>query len=132
MFSSMKIGAKIASVAAVITILAIVITGSVSYFALRVTLEEQEFRKLVAIRELKASQIEEYIQQISGQVRTFSRDRMVIDAMRKFNDAFQSMPGELADQGERLGDYDGILRQYYEDEFLPRLNLHREVPAGAG
>ncbi len=132
MFSRMKIGAKIAAVAVVITILAIVITGSVSYFALRATLEEQEFKKLVAIRELKASQIEEYIQQISGQVRTFSQDRMVIDAMRTFTDAFQSIRGELVDQGERLGDHDGRLRQYYEDEFLPRLNLHREVPAGVG
>jgi PAS domain S-box-containing protein len=129
MFSTMKIGSKVSFVATLITILAVVITGTVSYFALQATLEEQQFSKLAAIRELKASQIEEYILQISRQVRTFSQDRMVIDAMRTFTVSFQSMTEELDEQSGQLEDYDDLLRQYYEVEFLPRLNQNREVPA---
>ena len=129
MFGGMKIGAKIATVTAAITILAILITGAISYLALRATLEQQELSKLVAIRELKAKQIEAYIEQIAGQLRTFSEDRMVIDAMRAFTDANRSIAGELVDQAERLGDHDGLLHRYYQEEFLPRINLHRSEAA---
>jgi hypothetical protein len=53
----------------------------------RSALENQAFAKLTAVREMKASHVEDYFQQIRQQVLTFSENRMVIDAMRNFRNA---------------------------------------------
>jgi len=54
----------------------------------RVVLQEQASEKLVAQREAKKSEIESYFGTLAGQVKTFSNDRMVIDAMKEFKYAF--------------------------------------------
>jgi PAS domain S-box-containing protein len=129
MLAGLKIGPKIATVAAAITIVAVVISGTVSYVILRETLEQEKLSKLTSISELKAGQIEDYARQISGQIRTFSQDRMVIDAVRAFTGAFGSIRAELADRSSEFGKFDAQVEQYYESEFLPRLNPRREMPA---
>jgi methyl-accepting chemotaxis protein len=84
-------------------------------------LEKQAFAKLTAVREMKASHVEDYFQQIRRQVLTFSEDRMVIDATRNFRKAFESLDLEL-DLEEVLSEGDLQLKLYYQNEFLPRLN----------
>lgn len=84
-------------------------------------LEKQAFAKLTAVREMKASHVEAYFQNIRRQVLTFSEDRMVIDAMRNFREAFQSLDSEL-NLDQVLSEGDLQLKLYYQNEFLPRLN----------
>ena len=80
-----KIGTKILLA---FTLVAIVAVGLVGFFAFTTgssTLEEESFNKLTAVREMKASQIEDYFQTIENQIITFSEDRMIIDAMKQCN-----------------------------------------------
>ena len=77
----------------------------------------------MAVRESKKIQIENYFQQIRKQVRTFSEDSMIIDAMLEFETAFRDRPVELNMKDENQ------LRDYYQTEFLPRLNKNLEQSA---
>jgi PAS domain S-box-containing protein len=82
-------------------------------------LEEQEFRELTAVREMKGQQIEDYFRLIRNQVLTFSQDSMVVDAMREFRLAYHALGDRLAlFRDEERSE----LRTYYSEEFLPRLN----------
>ena len=79
-------------------------------------LEESAKNKLVSIREVKKTQIEDYFHFIENQVKTFSNDRMIIDAMQEFNRAFHQYPNELLDP-----DYDKYregLKDYYTNQYL--------------
>jgi PAS domain S-box-containing protein len=49
------------------------------------TLTEESFKKLTAVRELKANQIEHYFKSIDDQVRNHSRGREMVEAMMLFN-----------------------------------------------
>ncbi len=102
--------------------LAIVLTGIVSYSLSRSALEEESFNKLVAVREMKAIEISNYFSQIESQIRTFSEDRMVIQAMGDFSEAYRSYSREA----KNTTTYKGRLRAYYENEYLKRLNANQE------
>jgi serine phosphatase RsbU (regulator of sigma subunit) len=129
MFRNLKLGSKI-----LITFLAIavVMVGSTGYFAYstgKTALEKSSFNKLTAVREMKAGQIEDYFRQITDQVISFSRDRMVIEAMRSFQTGFETIDNELGLTSAEMVSRDGGLRVYYENEFLERLTpfLSQEV-----
>ena len=70
MLNNWKIGTKILIA---FTVVAIVAVGLVGFFAFTTgssTLEEESFNKLTAVREMKASQIEDYFQTIENQIIT--------------------------------------------------------------
>ena len=50
--------------------------------------------RLISLRETKRIQIENYFAQIGSQTITFSSDRMIVDAMKEFNQAFFSIDTE--------------------------------------
>ena len=114
-----KISTKILTVAVGIAVSTLLVSGLVGFSLTRAALEEQEFRKLTAVREMKGQQIEDYFRLIRNQVLTFSQDAMVVDAMRDFRLAFHALEDSLALFGDEEPDE---LRTYYSTEFLPRLN----------
>ena len=70
----------------------------------------QARNQLVSLRETKKTQIEDYFGTIQKQVITLSNDRMIMDAMREFKDAFQSfgdeaLSGDVEQYRRELGDY---------------------------
>lgn len=108
----------------ILTLAAVVSAGSTSYIGYRTArtaLEEQAFARLKAVRELKARQVEDYFRQISAQVVTFSRSRMVAEAARQFRSTFGEMEAELAIGDADREDRDVELRLFYQESFLPRL-----------
>jgi len=124
MFKKNKIGTKLLLAILVPTLLSIVVISLMGFVVAKQTLEEQSFKQLMAVRESKKKQIENYFQQIRKQIRTFSEDRMIIDAMLQFNNRFfTGRSGELS-----MSDEDK-LRDYYKTEFLPRLNRNLEQAA---
>jgi methyl-accepting chemotaxis protein len=129
MFSRLTIRVKILTVLAASTVLSVGLTSLIGYFMARQSLERESFKTLTAVRELKASQVEDYFLQITDQVVTFSEDRMIVDAMKAFKTAFQSMKSEPTLNQDRRVDFDRQLRLYYQEEFLSRLNpnLAREA-----
>jgi methyl-accepting chemotaxis protein len=79
-------------------------------------LEESAKDQLISIREIKKSQIEDYFRYIEDQVKTFSNDRMIIDAMQEFNSGFHEYTSELTLPNYNA--YQNELKSYYTDEYL--------------
>ena len=72
LFRNLKIRTKIILVLTTVAVLAVGINGYIGYESAAKSLEVESFNKLTAIRELKASQIEEYFNHISNQLVSFS------------------------------------------------------------
>ncbi len=121
MLSSISLQFRIPILVSSVAIVAAGMASFMFYADGKSALEKQAFAKLTAVREMKASHVEDYFQQIRRQVLTFSEDRMVIDATRNFRKAFESLDLEL-DLEEVLSEGDLQLKLYYQNEFLPRLN----------
>lgn len=79
-------------------------------------LEKSAMDQLISIREIKKTQIEDYFRFIQDQVKTFSNDRMIINAIQEFNSSFHSYPSEL--EVLNYGRFYDELSTYYSDEFL--------------
>ncbi len=124
MIRSLKIGTKILIILSSIAILATCITTYIGYQSARNSLEKESFNKLTAIREVKASQIEDYFSLINDQVVTFSEDRMIIDAMKAFKKGFQEIDSDLQLTAAELEAADAKLEKYYQDEYLVRLKTN--------
>src|SRR6056300_810056 len=121
MLQPMSIRNKILFVTLISTLLAIVVSIAVTLVSTRSTLETATFQKLTAVRELKALQVESYFETLAGQVETFSDNQMVIEAMTAFGQAFDSLISESRLMIEEVGPYQDELKQYYRNEFIPRL-----------
>ena len=128
MFKNLKIRTKILLAFAVVAVIAVGTIALVAFSIGRSTLEQESFNKLTAVREMKASQIEDYFQLIEDQVLTLSDDRMIIDAMRSLDSGYHDIPGDLAISDADMEQLDNDLKEYYQDEFFSRLlpNLLRD------
>jgi len=104
-----------------LTIVTIAITSVISFQQSRDSLEKAAFDQLTSVREMKAFQIEDYLELIANQVVTFSADRMVIDTMRELKAAFHGLESDLAPDQDAILEIDLLQQDYYEREFLTRL-----------
>ena len=80
-------------------------------------LREEAIKKLTAVRENKSAAVQRYFKLIEDQVLTFSEDRMVVDAARRFCNTFSD-----ASSIRRWGKADvakmkGRVGEYYGDQF---------------
>ena len=128
MFKHLRIRTKILLAFAIVAIIAVSTIALVAFSIGRSTLEQESFNKLTAVREMKASQVEDYFQLIEDQAVTLSKDRMIIDAMGALEGAYHTIPGELALGDADMEQLNNDLEAYYQDEFFRRLipNLLRE------
>lgn len=79
---------------------------------------QSKFDQLKSITSTKKRNVEYYFDIIRNQIVTFSEDRMILHAMKKFREAFYQY-GPLSDD-ERVAMKEA-LSDYYTSEFLPRL-----------
>ena len=103
MFRSLKLTPKLQLSFLLIGLLSVSVTGWQAFETARSALETITFDRLTSIRETKKRQIESHFQQITNQVITFSEDRMIIEAARKFKETFR----------RRNGDYSRIHAYYH-------------------
>ena len=127
MFKKLKIGSKILSMFSAIAIVAVGITAYFAYRTAKNSLEEESFNKLTAVREMKANQIEDYFQQITDQVLTFSEDLLIISAMKAFKAGFQTLGSELEFKNPKWDFVESKVLNYYQDVFLERLKANLEA-----
>ena len=97
------------------------IASLVGHRIARRAIEQQSFDKLVAVREMKANQVEDYIQQIVDQTLTLAESPMVIDAMRALRNGFVSIAEDVEPSSAEAEEREVQLRLYYQDQFLRRL-----------
>jgi anti-anti-sigma regulatory factor/HAMP domain-containing protein len=126
MIPRMTIRAKILTVLATVAIASTGVTAMVSYHTARRALEEEAFRGLTAVREMKAQQVEDYFQQITDQIVTYSADRMIAQAAVAFRQAAARVRSDLGIGASRQATIDAELRLQYQRGFLPRLEANSD------
>jgi serine phosphatase RsbU (regulator of sigma subunit) len=124
--SSLKINAKLTLAFFVIAFTSITVIGFLSYFKGKKSLETESFNRLTAVREMKATQIEDYFSQIENQIVTFSEDHTIIEAMRDFKTGFDNVQSDLNYTESEIQSLDFRLTKYYESEFIPRLKRNMD------
>ena len=87
---------------------------------------QSKFDQLRSITSTKKRNVEYYFDIIRNQISTFSEDRMILHAMRKFGEAFYQL--ETLTDARRAELTEG-LTHYYSAEFMPRLqdNIHTDA-----
>ena len=113
-----------------VAILAVGVTGLIGYSIASVALQAESFNKLTAVREMKANQIEDYFQQISGQVTTLSEDRMIVEATKAFDNSYQNINSQLDRSEQEELEAANKLQRYYAEEYLSRLTPNLQGSVG--
>jgi len=119
---NLNIGTKITVVILPSILVIIAAISFVSIKASRTAIEAETFDKLVAIRELKAAQIERYFAQIRKQMETFSENKMIVRAMKDFSNGFDTLENTFILKELRITESEENLTKYYQDQFLPKLS----------
>lgn len=102
-------------------IIPILIMALVNNFLVGDGFEKQAFDQLTSLKEIKKNQIETYFGEIGKQSITFSEDLMVVEAMKEFKEAFHNIERDLRVPASRLSIMKNNVKNYYEKEFLGRL-----------
>jgi HAMP domain-containing protein/anti-anti-sigma regulatory factor len=108
------IGSKLIVAMTAVTVAAAVSVGWQAYSISRAALEAESFNKLIAVRELKADQVDAFFRTIRNQVIAMSANRMVAEAMVSMGQAFMDESVEASPDGRTS------LRSFYAQEFLER------------
>lgn len=80
---------------------------------------QSKFDQLKSINSTKKRNVEYYFDIIRNQIRTFSENKMIIDAVKSFRKTFAGIHQGIAE--DELLAMKANLQQYYADEFIPRL-----------
>ncbi|MEM1096027.1 MAG: methyl-accepting chemotaxis protein [Bacteroidota bacterium] len=130
-----RLRTKILAPLMAITGVGILLLTTLSYTESRHALENKAEERLVAIRQMKAAQVENYFATIRHQVRTFSQSKTVVDGMRAFKESFTALDEVLAEADP--SPWVASLNDYYATEFGPRLaqngldgNAGQYIPEG--
>lgn len=114
----MNLKAKILIGAALLVALPIIISSVVLGYNASTSaydaLEESSKSRLTAVRDITKGRIEDYLSTLNKQVKTFSNDRMIIDAMREFTSAYNSYPQQST---QSIAVAKEELRTYYKTQF---------------
>lgn len=125
----MKIGIKLTLSFFIVAFVSMAVIGVISFFRGRDSLENESFNRLTAVREMKASQIEDYFGQINDQLLTMSEDPTIIEAMKEFKAGFNAIDKDLGITDAKMIPVNASLDNYFSTEYLKRLNKNLSVPA---
>ncbi len=112
MLNNVRLNVRLVLYFLLVGLIPMLIVSIVSLQKSRAAIEERTKEQLVSLRELKASQIEDYFATLRQQVVTFSDDLMVIEAMKEFKGAF----GQVGRDGGGGGPVDPRAVQQYRDQ----------------
>lgn len=126
-FNDTRINFKLTVAFFTIAFLSILVIGLLSYFSGKKSLELESFNRLTAVREMKATQIEDYFSDITNQLITFSEDHTVVDAIKDFQNGYDSLLIQLNVNAGILDSARIRLENYYQNEYLPRLNHNVQI-----
>ena len=132
MLIRMSLARKLFVTFLILTIVVIATASMISFRQSRLSLEKAAFERLTSVREMKAFQIEAYLELIKNQVTTFSADRMVVAAMHEFQAAYRRLQEEISPDPDMLRRINAGLNDYYESEFLVRLAPNLEHAPAVG
>ena len=125
----MGMGAKVITLFLIAGLVPLAVMGILSNNSSSKALKQQAFNQLVSVRETKKKQIEDYFSTIRKQVRTFSENGMIVDAMKEFKTAFKDVRKENAITDSKLEEYRTALKTYYTNDFT---NEYKQQNNGQG
>jgi len=113
----MKIKSKLLTQAILLAVVPAIIVASINTWqaneASFTALEQKAKEQLISLREVKKTQINDYLNQIEGQVITLSRNPSVINAAKEFNKSFhETSVTQFSNDA-----FDTELRRYYQADF---------------
>ena len=117
MFKNMRIGVKLGVSFLLLGLVPLLIVGGISLDKADKALSTEAFNKLTALREVKRAAVTGYLQTIESQMVTFAENRMVVDALARFNKDFRSYRADLGIDEPQLERQRQALRTYYTGEF---------------
>jgi methyl-accepting chemotaxis protein len=117
MFKHMKLGTKLLVAFLAVGVIPFAVIGVISLLKASSALEKQAFAQLESIRDVKKKQVARYLQTVKDQMLTFSEDRMIIDAMGQFGQAFADFKPENGITPEDLQSMRQRLFTYYKNDF---------------
>ena len=100
-----------------ISLIPLSVLGLSMYYLTSDAIMEQATARLVAVRTIKANQIQSYFHSIQDQIQTFSEDRMVIQAMSDFKNGMETIQAENEVTEEALTEMRKQVSRYYNSEF---------------
>ena len=92
------------------------VTGTIAYLKYMTALRRDTTNQLIGVTRSKHEQIESYYQTVQNHVETLSEDRMFIDAMRQFRDAYRKLNKKTI-SAETLE----AVRKDYQNNFYPEM-----------
>ncbi|MBK9285785.1 MAG: SpoIIE family protein phosphatase [Sphingobacteriaceae bacterium] len=117
----MKIAVKLTITFFIVAITAMLVTGAISYYNARATLKEESFNKLIAVREMKASQLTAYFSQIRDQLIALAEDPFIAEAMNEFKKGYYNITEEIKKPGQLTASATHI-NEYIDSAFTPYLD----------
>ena len=120
----MKIGFKLTLTFFIISIATMLIAGIISYRDAKETLQQETFKKLTAIKEIKASQVTEYFNQIQNQLLAFAESPSTIEAMKGFKTGFNTLNSEFSNRDAYDIHRHNRIDDFLDTFFIPQLNDH--------
>ena len=100
-----------------VSLIPLILLGAAMYYFSSQAILQQTSDRLTAVRAIKANQIEDYFQSIRDQILTFSEDRMVVDAMKGFQQSLLTARKESGVTPEQLASMRQELRNFYTVDF---------------
>jgi|GEM_PF-2911072 len=118
-----KIDVKLVLILSMLSVGLVPLLGAGLYFLndAKIALQDQTFKQLVSLRQVKQTEIENYFQRIENQILTLSNNQMMVNAMTEFQEAFLQLPDMLSVDEATLSEYQGKVRAYVEGPFHQRL-----------
>ncbi|MBV8188580.1 MAG: HAMP domain-containing protein [Alphaproteobacteria bacterium] len=118
--------AKLFAVLLLLGAVAVLITGVLGYIQAREALEQSIYNQLIAARETKAHQVENYFRSVRNDMRLMASSKMVVDAMIGLRDAVDELdrtpvPRDVRERVDR----------WYDDKYMPMVRrlLGPDTPA---
>ncbi len=114
----LQIKSKVMLVLLVVSLGSSAVMGFLVWQRARNILTQRIFDQLTSVKAAKSAEIESYFQFMYSQVETLAEDRMMVSAMREFDQAFDQMSeANLPIAPE----WSQAIESYYSEEFFPRL-----------
>ena len=112
-----KIRAKLLLTLVGVALLPLMLFGIVMYRSASQELREQNHRYVETVRAIKANQVEENVSTLFKQIKTFSENGMIVDAMQSFSESMPNARAESKISQDRLAKMSTALEDYYQNEF---------------
>ena len=112
-----KLREKLVVTILVLGLLPLLIASVLNVTAATSALTRQAFSQLESVRALKTVQIEDYFEQIRGQIGILAKDPFMVEAMLGFADAFHAIPERLELEEAEIQERTTALERFYTRDF---------------